>query len=201
MEVAPAAPSLSNESGAVADMDARVKRCGFARLYGEEVDYIVRKYDILLGRKSKASAVDVVLGDHMSVSRQHARIYYNFKTRTMGCGCVGGHVAEYGGHLVQKAAFVLETRLPARLHSQLSISRSQLAEQWQLEVLGKNGVAVNGVTHLPSNSHVTLHSKSLIQIGQEVSFHFLLPKAGFSGWVVRGRVGSAPGLDRRSRAL
>lgn len=99
MEVAPSAPSLSNESGAMADMDARVKRCGFARLHGEEVDYIVRKYDILLGRKSKASAVDVVLGDHMSVSRQHARIYYNFKTRTMGGGCVGEHMWRNSGVL------------------------------------------------------------------------------------------------------
>ena len=61
--------------------DTRLTRCGFAKLVGSPgVDYVIRKYSVTLGRRSKATDLDVVLGDMMSVSRQHARIYYNFET-------------------------------------------------------------------------------------------------------------------------
>lgn len=65
----------------ISPSDPRLKSVGFAKLAGENVDHIMRKYEIVLGRKSKASPVDVVLGDMMSVSRQHAKIYFNFEKR------------------------------------------------------------------------------------------------------------------------
>ncbi|KFM26227.1 Fork head transcription factor 1 [Auxenochlorella protothecoides] len=111
-------------------LDPRVLQCGFARLLGKDVDYIVRKYEIVLGRRSKASTLDVILGDFMSVSRQHARILYSFPSA-----------------------------------------------RWELQVLGKNGVAVDGVTYLPGGDPVPLASRALLQIGQDVSFHFLLPSS------------------------
>lgn len=65
-------------------VDIRPSRVGFARLLGDNIDHIVRKYDIILGRQNKNKPVDVVLGDTMSVSRQHARIRYDFeKSRVM----------------------------------------------------------------------------------------------------------------------
>ena len=51
---------------------------GIARLVGTNVDHTMRKYEIVLGRRSKSTDLDVVLGDMMSVSRKHAKIYYNF---------------------------------------------------------------------------------------------------------------------------
>ena len=45
---------------------------------------------------------------------------------------------------------------------------------WEIQVLGKNGVTVNGALHTPSPSAVPLLSKDLITMGDS-SFHFLLP--------------------------
>lgn len=62
--------------------DPRLARCGFAKLFGDggRLDYIVRKYEVTLGRPSKGKAVDVPLADHKAVSREHAHIRYNFDT-------------------------------------------------------------------------------------------------------------------------
>lgn len=59
-------------------VDPRIERCGFARIVGENIDFLMRKYSITMGRKSKNNASDLVLGDHMSLSRQHARIFFDF---------------------------------------------------------------------------------------------------------------------------
>eukprot|EP00854_Cymbomonas_tetramitiformis_P004367 gene4367-5373_t len=53
-------------------------RVGFAKLQGKDFEYFVQKYNVSLGRKSKSSNVDVVLGDNMNLSRHHASIIYNF---------------------------------------------------------------------------------------------------------------------------
>lgn len=57
---------------------------GFAKLQGEDFEYYMQTYSIILGRNSKKSAVDVDLaglGGGMSISRQHARILYDFERR------------------------------------------------------------------------------------------------------------------------
>lgn len=64
----------------IAHDDPRLKEVGFAKLVGGDISYVMRKYDIILGRKSKQDNVDLVLGDLMSISRQHCKIYYNFET-------------------------------------------------------------------------------------------------------------------------
>ena len=40
----------------------------------------MRKYEIVLGRRSSSASADVVLGDNMNLSRRHALITYNFAT-------------------------------------------------------------------------------------------------------------------------
>lgn len=110
--------------------DPRIHQVGFARLLGTpHIDHIVNKYEVVLGRRNKNKAIDVALGDTMSVSRQHARIYYDFS---------------------KKGFYLL--------------------------VLGKNGVSVNGTAVSPGDAPVVLDSGSLLQIGNDVSFYFLLPK-------------------------
>ena len=110
--------------------DPRIHKVGFARLVGyPRIDHIVNSYEIVLGRRNKNKPIDVSLGETMSVSRQHARIYYDF--------------SKQGFYLV---------------------------------VLGKNGVSVNGTLVSPGDAPVVLESKSLLEIGHDVSFHFLLPK-------------------------
>ncbi|CAL8463819.1 g3353 [Coccomyxa elongata] len=108
--------------------DHRIKQIGFAKLLGEDLELYAKKYEIVIGRKSKSSVVDVVLGDTMSISRQHAKILYKFDRGV-----------------------------------------------WELQVLGKNGVTVQGTLHTPSSPPVVLRSQDLIQIADR-SFYFLLPR-------------------------
>ncbi|BDA48938.1 probable transcriptional activator FHA1 at N-terminal half [Coccomyxa sp. Obi] len=108
--------------------DPRIEQIGFAKLLGEDLELYAKKYEIVIGRKSKSSVVDVVLGDTMSISRQHAKILYKFDRGV-----------------------------------------------WELQVLGKNGVTVQGTLHTPSSPPVVLRSQDLIQIADR-SFYFLLPR-------------------------
>lgn len=51
--------------GLAAD-DPRISRIAFAKLQGDGFEYFVRKYEVLLGRKSKSTELDIVLGvDHL----------------------------------------------------------------------------------------------------------------------------------------
>ncbi len=66
-------------SAAAAAATPPLEEAGFAHLHADDGSVTcVRKYEISLGRRSK-QAVDVVLGDSMSLSRLHARIYWDFE--------------------------------------------------------------------------------------------------------------------------
>uniref|UniRef100_A0A8R7PWY3 FHA domain-containing protein n=1 Tax=Triticum urartu TaxID=4572 RepID=A0A8R7PWY3_TRIUA len=55
---------------------------GFAKLQGEDFEYYMQTYSIMLGRNSKKSTVDVdlsSLGGGMNISRHHAWIFYDFQ--------------------------------------------------------------------------------------------------------------------------
>lgn len=59
--------------------DPRLLQCGFAKLTGDGVDYVFRKYDICIGRENGKVELDVSIGgNQMNISRKHARIAYNF---------------------------------------------------------------------------------------------------------------------------
>ena len=62
----------------MASKNRDLEQAGFAKLLGPELEYVMRKYECILGRKSKAGGVDVELGSTMSISRKHAKILYNF---------------------------------------------------------------------------------------------------------------------------
>ena len=61
------------------------KKCGYARIKGigglTAVDVVMRSYSLTLGRPNKKAAVDVSLGETMSVSRKHGEIYYDFEKK------------------------------------------------------------------------------------------------------------------------
>lgn len=65
---------------------------GFAKLQGEDFEYYMQTYSIILGRNSKKSAVDVdlsSLGGGMNISRHHARIFYDFQRRRFALEVLG----------------------------------------------------------------------------------------------------------------
>ena len=77
---------------------------GFAKLQGEDFEYYMQTYSIILGRNSKKSTVDVdlsSLGGGMNISRHHARIFYDFARRRFALEVIGknGCVVEGVLHL------------------------------------------------------------------------------------------------------
>lgn len=75
--------------GAAGLDDAEV---GFAKLQGEDFEYYMQTYSIILGRNSKKSEVDVdlaSLGGGMNISRHHARIFYDFQRRRFALEVIG----------------------------------------------------------------------------------------------------------------
>ncbi|EOX93862.1 hypothetical protein QUC31_004324 [Theobroma cacao] len=65
---------------------------GFAKLQGEDFEYYMQTYSIMLGRNSKKSSVDVdlaSLGGGMNISRHHARIFYDFTRRRFALEVLG----------------------------------------------------------------------------------------------------------------
>ncbi|CAK9182040.1 unnamed protein product [Ilex paraguariensis] len=65
---------------------------GFAKLQGEDFEYYMQTYSIVLGRNSKKSTVDVdlsSLGGGMNISRHHARIFYDFQRRRFALDVLG----------------------------------------------------------------------------------------------------------------
>lgn len=69
--------------------DPRIAKSGFALLRGQDREYYVRKYEIVLGRNNKSADLDVALGDNMNISRQHATIAYNFDLKVFELRVLG----------------------------------------------------------------------------------------------------------------
>ena len=134
--------------------DPRLDRVGFAKLQGEGIEVYAKKYEVIIGRRSKNTNLDIILGDNMNVSRQHAKIVYSPARGDMvildACSC--------------EACFSYR----------VTMKNFQCAGVWELHVLGKNGVTVHGTLHTPSSPPVVLRSQDNIQIADR-SFYFLLP--------------------------
>ncbi|XP_057534752.1 FHA domain-containing protein FHA2 isoform X1 [Amaranthus tricolor] len=83
------AHTASVPGGAVGGSDVEA---GFAKLQGEDFEYYMQTYSIVLGRNSKKSTVDVdlaSLGGGMNISRHHARIFYDFQRRRFALEVLG----------------------------------------------------------------------------------------------------------------
>ena len=96
----------------IAPDDPRLHKCGFVKLQGEDLEVYCKKYEIIIGRRSKSTALDVVLGDNMNISRQHAIIRYNFDTKAWELIVQGKNGVTVNGNL-----FTPQSQ-PATLHSQ-----------------------------------------------------------------------------------
>lgn len=88
---------------------------GFAKLQGEDFEYYMQTYSIILGRNSKKSTVDVdlsSLGGGMNISRHHARIFYDFARRRFALEVLGknGCLVEGVLHLPGNAPVKLDSQ-------------------------------------------------------------------------------------------
>lgn len=96
---------------AVAPVDSGPVRA-YAKLEGDEFCYYIRTLQVTLGRKaSTTDNVDVPLGNTKSVSRQHARLFYNFSTQRFEMNVFGKNGAFVNEQFVEKGVTVpLENR-------------------------------------------------------------------------------------------
>jgi hypothetical protein len=49
--------------------DPRLAKVAYAKIEGEGIDVAVRKFEVVIGRNSKSTTLDVILGDNMNISR------------------------------------------------------------------------------------------------------------------------------------
>ncbi|XP_019432236.1 PREDICTED: FHA domain-containing protein FHA2-like [Lupinus angustifolius] len=121
---------------------------GFAKLQGEDFEYYMQTYSIILGRNSKKSTVDVdlsSLGGGMNISRHHARIFYDFTRRRFALEVLGKN-----GCLVE-GVLHLPGNPPVKLDSQDLLQIGDKEFYFLLPV--RNILAGHGPRHYPN--HVT----------------------------------------------
>jgi hypothetical protein len=84
----------------------------YAKLEGDDFCYYIRTLQVTLGRKVKnPESVDIPLGNIKSVSRQHARLFYNFSEQRFEMMVFGKNGAFINERFVEKGVTVpLENR-------------------------------------------------------------------------------------------
>ncbi|KAI8380708.1 fork head domain-containing protein [Blakeslea trispora] len=79
----------------------------YAKLEGEDFCYYIRTLQVTLGRKvKKPDSVDIPLGNIKSVSRQHARLFYNFTTQRFEMMVFGKNGAFVNEQFIEKGVTV-----------------------------------------------------------------------------------------------
>lgn len=79
----------------------------YAKLESDDFCYYIRTLQVTLGRKvKKPDNVDIPLGNIKSVSRQHARLFYNFATQRFELMIFGKNGAFVNEQFVEKGVTV-----------------------------------------------------------------------------------------------
>lgn len=79
----------------------------YAKLEGDDFCYYIRTLQVTLGRKvKKPDNVDIPLGNTKSVSRQHARLFYNFTTQRFEMMVFGKNGAFVNERFIEKGVTV-----------------------------------------------------------------------------------------------
>lgn len=79
----------------------------YAKLEGDDFCYYIRTLQVTLGRKVKTpESVDIPLGNIKSVSRQHARLFYNFSEQRFEMMIFGKNGAFINERFVEKGVTV-----------------------------------------------------------------------------------------------
>lgn len=77
-------------------------QAGFAKLQGEDFEYVVQQYSVVLGRNSKKATVDFDLAERggcMNISRQHARLFFDFQKGAFQLEVLGKNGVHVRGEL------------------------------------------------------------------------------------------------------
>ncbi|KAL9548613.1 hypothetical protein MBANPS3_005608 [Mucor bainieri] len=106
-----ATPAVSKDNNSlqgpiVASIDSGSVQA-YAKLEGEDLCYYMRTLQVSLGRKvSNPNNVDIPLGNTKSVSRQHARLFYNFSSQRFELMVFGKNGAFVNERFVERGVTV-----------------------------------------------------------------------------------------------
>ncbi|KAF9309898.1 Pre-rRNA-processing protein fhl1 [Podila horticola] len=106
-------PQATNTSAASTNGDATSEPVqAYAKLEGDSFCYYIRTLQVTFGRKASSSdQVDIHLGPTKAISRQHARLFYNFTTQRFEMMVFGKNGAFVNDAFVEKGVTVaLENR-------------------------------------------------------------------------------------------
>lgn len=84
--------------------DPRLAKVAYAKIIGDGIEVYVRKLEIMIGRNSKSTTLDVILGENMNISRQHAKIVWNPSSRGFELIVMGKNGAHVNGTLYTPAS-------------------------------------------------------------------------------------------------
>jgi hypothetical protein len=91
----------------------------YAKLEGDDFCYYIRTLQVSLGRKvSNPENIDIPLGNTKSVSRQHARLFYNFSTQRFELMVFGKNGAFVNEQFIERGVTVpLDNKYVFRIES------------------------------------------------------------------------------------
>ncbi|XP_051131971.1 FHA domain-containing protein FHA2 [Andrographis paniculata] len=167
---------------------------GFAKLQGEDFEYYMQTYSIILGRNSKKSTVDVdlaSLGGGMNISRHHARIFYDFQRRRFALEVLGKNGCFVEGVLH------LPGNPPVKLDSQDLLQIGDKEFYFLLPIRSILGGFIGPRHHMSSyqmgsSAHQYHHGGHGQQQPQQ---RVPLPPSAGSGGVVYGKKGTGRGME------
>ncbi|KAI4356363.1 hypothetical protein L6164_000392 [Bauhinia variegata] len=154
---------------------------GFAKLQGEDFEYYMQTYSIILGRNSKKSTVDVdlsSLGGGMNISRHHARIFYDFTRRRFALEVLGKN-----GCLVE-GVLHLPGNPPVKLDSQDLLQIGDKEFYFLLPVRSIFGGQV-GPRHYVG--HSSMGGGAAAVVPPHYNYHLATTVAGSGALVKKGR--------------
>ncbi|KAI8088034.1 fork head domain-containing protein [Gilbertella persicaria] len=117
----------------------------YAKLEGEDFCYYIRTLQVTLGRKvKKPDNVDIPLGNVKSVSRQHARLFYNFTTQRFEMMVFGKNGAFVNEQFIEKGVTVpLENKTKIQIGE---VSFNFLLPRMELSATGGSSGGAAGAT-------------------------------------------------------
>ncbi|KAI8361264.1 fork head domain-containing protein, partial [Mortierella sp. GBAus27b] len=105
-------PQATSSNAAVVAESSSEPVQAYAKLEGDSFCYYIRTLQVTFGRKASSSDhVDIHLGPTKAISRQHARLFYNFTTQRFEMMVFGKNGAFVNDQFVEKGVTVpLENR-------------------------------------------------------------------------------------------
>ncbi|KAF9949832.1 Pre-rRNA-processing protein fhl1 [Mortierella alpina] len=142
----------------------------YAKLEGDSFCYYIRTLQVTFGRKASSSdQVDIHLGPTKAISRQHARLFYNFTTQRFEMTVFGKNGAFVNDQFVEKGVTVpLENRTKIQIGE---VSFSFLLPKIEAEDTSQDTTVTQGASQRTNGSSSTISGLNQQRSSSSASSH------------------------------